>query len=73
MTVKYYICPKCGRRGVTEIKGRIGGDFRCRYCYHYPFWLQPPILDVDRRELIAERVGHGQKVISEFCERMTEK
>lgn len=60
MTVKYYICPKCGRRGVTEIKGRIGGDFRCRYCYHYPLWLKPPIFDEDRRELIAERVGHCQ-------------
>ena len=42
--MKLRTCPECGRRGVTEIKGRIGGDFRCRYCYHYPFWLQPPIL-----------------------------
>ena len=73
MTVKYYICPACGRRGVTEKKGRREGRYRCRYCGHYPFWLQPPIFDEDRRELIAERVGHGQKVISEFCTRMTGK
>ncbi len=71
---KLYICPSCGRRGVTEKKGRHEERFRCQCCGHYPFWLTAPWLDVeDRRELIAERVRHGQKVISEFCARMTER
>jgi DNA-directed RNA polymerase subunit RPC12/RpoP len=70
---KLYICPSCGRRGVTVRRGRLGGDYRCRYCAHYPGWLSPPIIDEDRRELIAERVRHGQEVIGEFCARMTGK
>jgi len=68
---KLYICPACGRRGVTDNKNRSAGRFRCRYCYHYPFWLSAPVIDVDRRELIAERVRHGQRVIGDFCARMT--
>jgi DNA-directed RNA polymerase subunit RPC12/RpoP len=74
MSAKLYTCPECGRRGVTEVEGRHGGRFRCRYCGHYPLWLRAPWLDVgDRRELIAERVRHGQEVIGEFCARMTGK
>jgi len=40
--MKPYTCPECGKRGVTERKGRHEGRFRCRYCAHYPGWLSPP-------------------------------
>ncbi len=38
-----YVCPECGRRGVTYNKARKHGRFRCRHCGHYPGWIRPPV------------------------------